>query len=47
MNIVILHWLYSLKLKAYLIACVYKAESSAVEIRYADHVAPSIHKSWH
>jgi hypothetical protein len=25
---------------------VYKAENTAAEIRHADHVAPSIHKSW-
>jgi hypothetical protein len=25
---------------------VYKIENTAVGIRYADHVAPSIHKSW-
>jgi hypothetical protein len=26
---------------------VWKTEITAVRIRYADHVAPSIHKSWH
>jgi hypothetical protein len=25
---------------------VWKTENTAVEIRYADHVAPSIHKKW-
>jgi hypothetical protein len=26
---------------------VYKSENTAVVIRHADHVAPSIRKSWH
>jgi hypothetical protein len=29
-----------------LAAPVYKTENTAVEIRHADHVAPSIRKSW-
>jgi hypothetical protein len=28
-------------------ALVIKSENTAVGIRYADHVAPSIRKSWH
>jgi hypothetical protein len=28
-------------------APVYKIENTAVEISHADHVAPSIRKSWH
>jgi hypothetical protein len=28
-------------------ALVYKTENTAVGIRHADHVAPSVRKSWH
>jgi hypothetical protein len=31
----------------YLILSVKETEITAVGIRHADHVAPSIHKSWH
>jgi hypothetical protein len=28
-------------------APVYKAENTAIEIRHADHMAPSIRKNWY
>jgi hypothetical protein len=34
-------------LKEKVAAPVQKVENKAVEIRHADHVAPSIRKSWH
>jgi hypothetical protein len=34
-------------LKEKVAAPVYKIENTAVGIRHADHVAPSIRKSWH
>jgi hypothetical protein len=34
-------------LKEKVAAAVYKSENTAVEIRHADHVAPSIRKRWH
>jgi hypothetical protein len=45
------HSASSVQLRSYLkeqvAAPVYKSENTAVGIRHADHVAPSIRKSWH